>query len=191
MITYKRISEIEEPLLTLDEGIKEQYLRVDFDFEDDLINSLLTSVVLQLEKELRMPLFKADYNIVFDLTGIYEYDYGKIDPYYDFRNVKVNAIDSMSELSIFGVSADLEETTDYLYNENTNRLYFPSKKNLPGVNRDHLLLTANLGFTKNNLPQDITTALYGLVAYYYQNRGVNVPMPLEIINAVASYKRWF
>jgi hypothetical protein len=43
MIKFNRVSEPEEPLLTIDEPIKDQYLRVDFDFEDDYIKHLLTS----------------------------------------------------------------------------------------------------------------------------------------------------
>lgn len=191
MIQYKQTSPEEEPLLTIDDPVKKQYLRVDFDFEDDFIKGLFGTVVRILEKELRIPIFKADYNVIINLTDREEYDYPKIDPYYDFRQVKVNNLSSITGVDIKGVESLLEVTTDYLYKESTNRLYFPTIKNLASYSIDHLIIECNLGWTKNNLPDDIKQALYGLVAYYYENRGTNAPMPLEIINAVASYKRWY
>jgi uncharacterized phiE125 gp8 family phage protein len=191
MIKFNRVSEPEEPLLTIDEPIKDQYLRVDFDFEDDYIKHLLTSVVLMLEKELRMPLFRADYNMIINLTNRKEYDYPKVDPFFDFRNIKVNNIDSMITIDMFGKETVCEVNKDYIYKDYINRLYFPTMKNLASYGIDHVVFECNLGFTKNNLPEDLRTALYGLVAYYYQNRAANAPMPFEILNSVASYKRWY
>lgn len=191
MITYRRTSEIEEDLLAIDDPIKAEYLRVDFDFEDNYIKSLLQSTVLMLEKELRMPLFKADYNTIINLTDADEYDYSKIDPYLDFRHVKVNDITSITGVDVYGTELELELTTDYIFKEATNRLFFPTKKNLASYSINHLVLECNLGFTKNDLPEDLKQALYGLVAYYYENRGTNLPMPLEIINGVAHYKRFY
>lgn len=191
MITYKRIDEVEEDLLSIDDPIKTEYLRVDFDFEDNYIKSLLQSTVLWLEKELRMPLFKANYNAVINLTEKDEYDYPKIDPYLEFRHIKVNEITSIKGVDIYGRETALAVDTDYLYNEATNRLFFPSRKNIASYAIEHLIIECNLGFTKNNLPEDIKQALYGLVAYFYENRGTNLPMPLEIINGVSHYKRWY
>lgn len=191
MITYKRTSPIEEPLLSVDDPVKTEYLRVDFDFEDNVIKTLLESCVLLLEKELRIPLFKADYNTVINLTGRTEYDYAKIDPFLDFRHIKVNSISGITAVSLYGEEEALVETTDYLYKESTNRLFFPSKKNLASYTRDHLIIDCNLGFTKNDLPEDLRTAMWVLVAYYYESRGINRPMPLEVINIIAPYKRWY
>lgn len=189
MIKYIRTTPIEEPLLTLEEAKK--FMRVDYDFEDEEICDIIDDSVDWMEKETRIPWFKGEYNMRVDLQCADEPDYAKIDPFYDFRNIKVHSIDSVSLYDIFGTEIVLTQGTDYLFVEDTNRLFFPTMKNIPKDDIDQMVIKGEFGWTREVLPGDLHRGLKALVSHYFENRGLDNVIPAEVINSIGHYKRWY
>lgn len=188
MIKYERKTEIGDQLLTLEES--KRYLRVDYDFEDEEICDILDDCVDWMEKQTRIPWFKGDYHMRVDLQCASEPDYAKIDPYYDFRHVKVHSIDSIATYDIEGNVTPLVDGIDYRYDEDLNRLFFPTMKNISTNNIDHMLIKGEFGWTRETLPGDLHRGLKALVSYYFENRGLDNYIPAEVINSIGHYKRW-
>ena len=194
MIKYVRTSEEFDSLLTLKDA--KDYMRVDYDFEDNYICNLIDDMVDWAEKQTRIPWFRGDYNMRVNLQCASEPDYAKIDPYYDFRDVKVHSIDQIKTYNIEGESTELVDGVDYRFDADLNRLYFPTMKNIArysalDVDIDHMLIKGEFGWTQNTLPGDLHTALKALVAYAFENRGLDENIPQEVINLIGHYKRWY
>lgn len=189
MIKFRRTTEIADQLMTLQEC--KRFMRVDYDFEDEEICDIIDDCVDWLEKHTRIPFFKGDYNMKIDLQCAGEYDYSKIDPYYDFRDIRVVSVDSITSYDIYGNATPLVLGTDYIYNADSNRLFFPTMKNIAKRHIDHLIVKAELGWTRETLPGDLHRGLKALIAHYFENRGLNNTIPAEVIDSIKHYKRWY
>jgi hypothetical protein len=189
MIKYIRTTDINDSLLTLEECKK--FMRVDYDFEDEEICDIIDDCVDWMEKHIRIPMFYGCYNMRIDLQCADEADYAKIDPYYDFRNINVKCIEGISIFDIMGNETELEEGVDYKYICDSNRLFFPTMKNIARRNIDHMIVYAELGWKRETLPGDLHRGLKSLVSYYFENRALDNAIPAEVINSIGHYKRWY
>ncbi len=183
-----RLTQADEDLFSI-RNIKD-HLRVDFDADDNALEDLYLSSINILQGILRIPIAKADYSIVCDLTPTNVYDYARVRPVFEFGKTYVDSIDSIKVYDKVGAEIILVEYTDYAYNPNLNIIYFPTKLNIKDYNRETLIITFNAGWTTSTVPAEIKTSLLNIIAHLYENRGTNLDIPREALQPSAEYKFW-
>lgn len=159
--TYKRTSKTTATIISTSD--MKEYLRVDNDYEDSLIASLVSVAVLNAEKMMNRDLLLATYenyrdSINQDLTlrrGEF-YSLDKIEYMVDEEYILLAASNyTVAGDGIFGKIYSIDLNASYDDHPEAIKITFK----------------AGYGLTASTIPADIINAIKAHVAYMYENRG--------------------
>lgn len=182
MIITKKTKSLEE-LLTLDDV--RQYLRVDHSFDDNFIVDCLNASIAKLEKYTGNVFNITDVFITYRLAGIIDYDH--VRRHLNYSDYPIGTINNMYRIKKTGEREAL--TTDQYTNDSDAKIIHWAEESLMLANTTykHLLIDCKYGYEQDNLPEDLKLAILSIAGYFYENRGVDVDIPMSILNNVAHY----
>jgi uncharacterized phiE125 gp8 family phage protein len=152
-------------MFSLDEV--KRYLRVDFNDDDVLIDSLITAATNHVEQHLGRTLLKTRYKLAWQCC--------RNEQYLDYFVVHLP----------MGPAISVEKVFDCHRQEKLKRVSVDLESNKPNVmfacNHEHLLIeyTAGYGETPECVPAEIRQATLSIVAELYRNRDTVTPAGLK------------
>lgn len=175
-------------VLSLDDA--KAYLKVDFDDDNDLIESLIKAAVSLVEQSTEYRLYQRDEVIQTSKIGYIAFQY-------PLNGASVEAMDSQGTYTIqtrYGaLRTELFWGNGYWYENYYESFFNPNSYTLSGCVTNYTL-TLDVGYSEadqNKVPTDLLTAVKQIVTFTYENRNESkLELPSNISMLMAPYRRF-
>jgi hypothetical protein len=164
------------------------YLKVDFDEDNNIITSLIKAAVSMVEKSTEYRLYQRT-----ELIKTSKIEYTAFQ--FPFNGATVEAMDSQGtyniRLSYQTLRTELFWGNGYWYYGNDHNFFNPSTYNVHGC-QTNFNLTLDVGYTDVTLvPDELITAVKQVITDKYENRNITNEQLLNNISIfIAPYKRF-
>lgn len=164
------------------------YLKVDFDDDDDLIESLIKAAVSLVEKTTEYRLYKRNEVIQTSKIGYTAFQF-------PLNGASVEAMDSQGTYTIQTRYETLRTLlfwgNGYWYTSYEDQFFNPNTYGLSGCVTNYTL-TLDVGYADTaDVPTDLLTAIKQIITFTYENRNESkLELPSNISMLMAPYRRF-
>ena len=165
------------------------YLKIDHDFEDTLIASMVTAARVQLETRLNRAFLRQLWPLYLDIL-----------PYDNVIKLTVNPVISIEHVAVID-GLDIYQNIDnddYVYDIKSDPAVLKVVKPLPKIESEYSGLRvqfwAGYGPATSDVPAPIVQAILHLVAFWHENRGPIASgeihqIPHVVLEMIAPFKK--